>query len=185
MYSSVVWFSVCQIFQLTLTQTHVVTRERVSMMTGAAVTAHGVVTVVLTSAVPSAALIHICKSHTHTFAVSQSGAARDVGIGWCGAGGRSQCWTAGRKSLIFSSEGESLEMWMWLCAATLWVWWVMTHTSTCYIVAKVFWMVVNMLLAVPILGFWGPYAEWGGVGYGCNAVVCVSLLQLRTLSTRS
>ncbi len=125
-HSSTVWFSVGQIFQLTLTQTHVVTRERVSMTTGAAVTAHGVVTVVLTSTVLSAALIHICKSQTHTCAVSQSGGARDSGIGWSGAGGRSQCWTAGGKSLTLSSERESSETWMWLCAATdtLRVWWV-------------------------------------------------------------
>lgn len=88
---------------LTLTQTLVVTRQLVSVTTGAVVTAHGVITVMLTGAVPSAALIYIYKPQTHKCTVNQSGRARV--IGWSCAGGRSS-GRPGRKSLTLSSEHE-------------------------------------------------------------------------------
>lgn len=47
-----------------LTQTRVVTREPVSVTTGAVVTSHGVVTLVLTASVLFAALVYICQSQT-------------------------------------------------------------------------------------------------------------------------
>lgn len=107
-----------------LTHTRVVTRQPVTVTTGAPVTAHGVVTLVLTLSVASAALVHICQSQTHMHTVSQSGGARDSepavwldGAALVGGVSGTQRLSVGQKLATLSFEHSNsptlLTCWIW------------------------------------------------------------------------